>query len=88
MTIASGINRIDDLVAENTLRLATKWGVKRYRMNYFRYEWINPWLLKERPWAMAKDGQPSIMSWEFKPCIKIMQGPDIGGNHVGFGEPS
>lgn len=57
MTImASGINRIDDPVAEHTLRLATKWGVKRYRMNYFRYDMDKPMAPQRASFkAMAKD---------------------------------
>ena len=39
MTImASGINRADDPLSEKTLRLASKLGVKRYRMSYYKYD--------------------------------------------------
>ena len=39
MTImASGINRADDALSEKTLRLASKLGIKRYRMSYYRYD--------------------------------------------------
>ncbi len=43
MTImASGINRADDPISEKTLRLASKLGVKRYRMAYYRYDLKKP----------------------------------------------
>ncbi|MDA7618417.1 MAG: TIM barrel protein [Verrucomicrobiota bacterium] len=39
MTImASDINRADDALSEKTLRLASKLGIKRYRMAYYRYD--------------------------------------------------
>lgn len=39
MTImASGINRADDPLSEKTLRLASKLGIKRYRMSYYKYD--------------------------------------------------
>lgn len=43
MTImASGVNRADDAVAEKTLRLAAKLGIRRYRMDYYRYDLNRP----------------------------------------------
>ena len=43
MTImASGIHRADDAVSEKTLRLASKLGVKRYRMSYYQYDLKKP----------------------------------------------
>jgi len=43
MTImASGIHRADDPLSEKTLRLASKLGVKRYRMAYYRYDLDRP----------------------------------------------
>lgn len=43
MTImASGINRADDPLSVKTLQIASKLGIKRYRMNYYRYELTKP----------------------------------------------
>ena len=43
MTImASGINRADDPVSVKTLQTASKLGIKRYRMNYYRYDLSKP----------------------------------------------
>lgn len=43
MTImASGINRADDPLSIKTLQTASKLGIKRYRMNYYRYDLNKP----------------------------------------------
>lgn len=40
--MTSGINRIDSPYAEQTLRTAAKLGIKRYRMDYYRYDLNKP----------------------------------------------
>ena len=43
MTImASGINRADDPQSVKTLQIASKLGIKRYRMSYYRYDLNKP----------------------------------------------